>query len=131
MEKNIIIVEDDPFTQEFYKYLFSKTKYKTTTIEDGDLLMEKVKEDNVSLVIMDINLKNTYMNGEKVDGVILSRFIKQNEQLSGIPILLVTAYQKNVGPNNYFEESLADDYIVKPIIDYNDLLNKVNKMIVN
>ncbi|MCU7497463.1 MAG: response regulator [Ignavibacteria bacterium] len=131
MEKNIIIVEDDPFTQEFYKYLFSKTKYQTTTIEDGDLLIEKIGENNTSLIIMDINLKNTYMKGEKVDGVMLSRFIKQNEQFSAIPILLVTAYQKNVGPNNYFEESLADDYIVKPIIDYNDLLNKVNKLIVN
>ncbi|MGE5399243.1 MAG: response regulator [Ignavibacteriales bacterium] len=131
MEQNIIIVEDDPFTQEFYKYLFSKTKYKTSTIEDGDKLIEKINEDNTNLIIMDINLKNTYMNGEKVDGVILSKFIKQNEKFSKIPILLVTAYQKNIGPNNYFEESLADDYIVKPIIDYNDLLNKVNKLIAN
>ncbi|MEI7812245.1 MAG: response regulator [Ignavibacteria bacterium] len=130
MDKHIIIVEDDPFTQEFYKYLFSKTKYKTITMEDGDKLMEILAEDFAGLVIMDINLKNTYMKGEKVDGVILSRFIKQNASLSKVPVLLVTAYQKNIGPNNYFEESLANDYIVKPILDYNDLLNKVNNLII-
>lgn len=129
MDKNIIIVEDDPFTQEFYKYLFSKTKYKSITMEDGDKLMDIIQNDNVGMIIMDINLKNTYLNGEKVDGVILSKKIKQSENHSKIPILLVTAYQKNIGPNNYFEESLADDYIVKPILDYNDLLKKVNSLI--
>lgn len=129
MDKKIIIVEDDPFTQEFYKYLFSKTQYKTITMEDGDKLMEILHTENAGLVIMDINLKNTYMNGEKVDGVILSKHIKNSENLSKIPVLLVTAYQKNIGPNNYFEESLADDYIVKPILDYNDLLKKVNSLI--
>lgn len=130
MEKKIIIVEDDPFTQEFYKYLFSKTKYQTTTLEDGDELIRKLEEEPVNLVIMDINLKNTYMNGNKVDGVMLSRYIKQNEMHSKIPVLLVTAYQKGMGTNNYFEESLADDYIVKPIVDYNELLSKVNNLIV-
>lgn len=129
MEKKIIIVEDDPFTQEFYKYLFSKTKYPTQVIEDGDKLMEVVRQKEAGLIIMDINLKNSYMNGEKVDGVILSKHIKKVEGITNIPILLVTAYQKNVGPNNYFEDSLADDYIVKPILDYNDLLNKVNNLI--
>lgn len=129
MDRKIIIVEDDPFTQQFYKYLFSKTKYVTTTLEDGDELMSLLGEESISLIIMDINLKNSYMNGEKVDGVMLSRHIKLNEAHSKIPILLVTAYQKQLGTNNYFEESLADDYIVKPIVDYNELLNKVNKLI--
>lgn len=130
-QKNIVIVEDDPFTQEFYKYLFSKAKKSIIIIEDGDQLLERLASDNIGLVIMDINLKNTYLNGQKADGVLLSRTIKQNENFSKIPILLVTAYQKNAGPNNYFEESLADDYIVKPIIDYNDLLNKVNILTAN
>lgn len=129
MEKKIIIVEDDPFTQQFYKYLFSKTKYQTTTLEDGDELMRQLAENSISLVIMDINLKNSYMNGEKVDGVMLSRYIKLHKVHSKIPILLVTAYQKQMGTNNYFEESLADDYIVKPIVDYNELLNKVNNLL--
>lgn len=131
MNKKIIIVEDDPFTQEFYKYLFSKTSYQTVTMEDGDKLIENLGQEEVNLIIMDINLKNTYMDGKKVDGVILSRFIKQNEKFSNIPILLVTAYQKGIGSNNFLEESMADDYIVKPIIDYNDLLNKVNSLVMN
>ncbi|MGE5362974.1 MAG: response regulator [Bacteroidota bacterium] len=131
MNKKIIIVEDDPFTQEFYKYLFSKTSYQTVTMEDGDKLIENLGQEEVNLIIMDINLKNTYMDGKKVDGVILSRFIKQNEKFGNIPILLVTAYQKGIGNNNFLEESMADDYIVKPIIDYNDLLNKVNSLVMN
>ena len=129
MERYIIIVEDDPFTQEFYKYLFAKTKFKISIIEDGDKVIENLASGNVCMLIMDINLKNSFLKGKRIDGVCLSRHIKQNESFSKIPILLVTAYQKNVGPNNFLEDSLADDYIVKPIVDYNELIKKVNKLV--
>ncbi len=48
--------------------------------------------ESISLIIMDINLKNTYLNNEKVDGVILSRIVKENPVYSKVPVLLVTAY---------------------------------------
>lgn len=131
MDKNIIIVEDDPFTQEFYKYLFAKTNYKISIIEDGNKVIDKLGLNDTCMIIMDINLKNSYMDGKKIDGVSLSKCIKQMEKFSKIPILLVTAYQKNIGTNNFLVDSLADDYIVKPIVDYNDLIKKVNKLVEN
>ncbi len=129
MEKTIIIVEDDPFTQTFYKYVFAKTSYKTIVLEDGDVLLETVANESISMIIMDINLKNTFVNGQRADGVMLSKMIKENEKSNKIPILLVTAYQNNLGTNNFLEESKAEDYINKPIVDYNELLKKVNKLV--
>jgi CheY-like chemotaxis protein len=127
--KSIIIIEDDPFTQQFYKYLFAKTNYKTEIFEEGDRLADMLENEVVNLVIMDINLKNTYLKDKKVDGIFLSKYIKNNDKTAGIPVLLVTAYQKTPSANNYFDDSLADDYIVKPIVDYNDLLDKVKSLI--
>lgn len=128
MAKKIIIVEDDPFSQDFYKFIFGKAGYETDITEDGDKLLDVLRHSDVSLVIMDINLKNTYLNGERTDGMKLSRVIKQDKQISKVPILLITAYTaSNIG-KNFFEESLAEDYITKPILDFNLLLNKVNKL---
>lgn len=127
--KKIIVVEDDPFSKEFYKYLIKREGYDPVVLEDGDLLFKILSEDIVSLVIMDINLKNTYFNDKKVDGVFLSKRIKENPVYSKIPVLLVTAYSLSTDGPKFFEDSLAEDYITKPIMDYNILLNKIKEMI--
>ncbi len=127
--KSIIVVEDDPFSQEFYKYLLKREGYVPLIIEEGDILFEQLTKESISLIIMDINLKNTYLNNEKVDGVILSRMIKENPDFSKIPVLLVTAYSLSTDGPGFFEESLAEDYITKPIMDYNLLLEKINNLV--
>ena len=128
MSKSILIVEDDPFTQQFYNYLFTKTGYKILITENGDEILELLEKEEIALIILDINLKNTYINNERVDGIQISRKIKKELNKSSIPILLISAYQKKTGGRNYFEESLADDYILKPIIDFNLFLKKVNQL---
>lgn len=129
MGKKIVIVEDDPFSQDFYKFIFTKAGYEPSIIEDGDLLLENLYNGDINLVIMDINLKNTYLKGEKSDGMKLSRIIKQDKKISKVPILLITAYTaSNIG-KNFFEESLAEDFVTKPILDFNLLIDKVNKLI--
>jgi two-component system, cell cycle response regulator DivK len=129
MSRKIIIVEDDPFSQDFYKFIFSKAGFETLITEDGEKLLDYLRQGDISLVIMDINHKNTYLNGEKTDGMKLSRVIKQEKMISKVPILLITAYTaSNIG-KNFFEESLAEDFITKPILDFNLLINKVNKLI--
>ena len=127
--KNIIVVEDDPFSQEFYKYLLKREGYLPLIIEEGDLLFKELKNGVISLIIMDINLKNTYLNNEKVDGVILSRLVKKSPEYFDIPILLVTAYSLVTDGPGFFKESLAEDYITKPIMDYNLLLEKIKKLV--
>lgn len=129
MEKSIIIVEDDPFSQDFYKFIFRKAGISHQIIEDGDLLMNTLRSDPIGLVIMDINLKNTYLNGKKTDGVHLSKLIKEDDLLKSIPVILVTAYSPNLSDNKFLEESRAEDYITKPILDFNALISKVNSYI--
>lgn len=131
MNKNILIVEDDPFSQDFYKFIFKKAGYNATVLEDGDEILRRLKAETINLLIMDINLKNTYLKGEKIDGMQLSRLIKQDTATAKIPILLVTAYSKSVTQGKLIDESMAEDYITKPIVDFNMLLNKVDQLIVN
>jgi CheY-like chemotaxis protein len=121
-------MEDDPFTQQFYSYLFRRTSYEIKVTDNGDEFLTILEERPVSLIILDINLKNTYLNDEKVDGVMLSQLVKNNKKHEHIPVLLVTAYQNKMNGRDLLSESLANDYILKPITDFNDLLNKIHKL---
>ena len=131
MKKNILIIEDDIFTIDFYKYLFVKAGFNPIFIENGDLLIDTIDQEKISLIIMDINLKNSYFKGEKTDGIQLSRFLKTKSEYSHIPIILVTAYSISLKGEKFFEESLANDMMTKPITDFNLMINKVNELILN
>lgn len=127
--KKIIIVEDDAFLQDFYKIFFKKVGAEVFIIEDPDELVRSVQKERPDIIIMDINLRNSMLGSQKVDGIKLSRYIKQNFGKLNIPILLITAYALSTFGENVMEESLADDYLIKPISDYNKLIEKINKLV--
>ncbi len=129
--KNILVIEDDPFTIDFYNFVFKKAGLNPIVQEDGDKIIDILSAEKINLIIMDINLKNTYLMGKKIDGIKLSSFIKQKEGIKHPPVLLVTAYSPNLKESDFLKESLAEDFIIKPIIDFNQLIYKVNKLAVN
>ena len=127
MKGTILIVEDDVFTQELYKFFFQRKGYKYIITDDAEKFFSILEQNNVSLVILDINLKNTYLEDEKVDGIILAERLRASEKFSKIPIIVVSAYQSNMNGRNLIKDGLVDDFILKPIVDFNELIGKVNR----
>jgi CheY-like chemotaxis protein len=127
--KKLIVVEDDRITQQFYSLFFNKNGYDTVITDNGDKILETLLTEDVGLILMDINLSNTYLNGEKIDGIKLSQIIKSSERIKNIPLVLVTAYSLSSQLRKLLEESKAQDIISKPILDYKKFLNKINTLI--
>ena len=125
----IIIVEDDTFLQDFYKIFFKKVGGEVFIIEDPNEIIKSVLDSRPDIIIMDINLRNSMLGSQKIDGIKLSRYIKQNFCHLRIPILLITAYALSTFGENVMEDSMADDYLIKPIVDYNKLIEKINKLV--
>jgi len=125
----ILIVEDDLFLQDFYRLFFKKIGGEILILEDGNKIIDEISKGEINLIIMDINLRNTYLNDQKIDGIKLSRYIKINFPNYSLPILLVTAYSQLSMRDVFLKDSLADDIIVKPIVDYNQLIEKINKLV--
>ena len=125
----IIIVEDDSFLQDFYKIFFKKVGGEVFIIEDPNELVKSILKSRPDIIIMDINLRNSMLGSQKIDGIKLSRYIKQNFYHLHIPILLITAYALSTFGENVMEDSMADDYLIKPIVDYNKLIEKINKLV--
>lgn len=127
--KKIIIVEDDRITQQFYSMFFNKNGFAVTITDNGDKILDTLSREEVGLILMDINLSNTYLNGVKIDGIKLAQTIKSTEEFKKIPVVLVTAYSLSNQIKNLLNESKAEDIITKPILDYNRFLNKINTLI--
>lgn len=128
MKTNILIMEDDAFTQQFYELLFRRAGFNSIITDEGDRFMETLENQEVSIIILDLNLKNTFLNNERVDGISIAKIIKENQRYQHIPILIVSAYKNLTNGRNFLEETGAEDYILKPISDFNELLKKVNNL---
>jgi CheY-like chemotaxis protein len=129
--KKILIVEDDIFMQDFYRAIFKKIGGNYIILENATDIIEEVEKGDVGLIIMDINLRNTYLDDKRTDGIKFTRYLKQHFSNMKIPILLITAYPVSSLGENFLEESMADDYLIKPIVDYNKLIEKINKLVLN
>ncbi len=128
MEKIVLIIEDDPLILQFYKYIFDFENIDAVISEDADEIFKIIETKNVGLIIMDVNLRNTYIGEERTDGIELSRLIKENERYSKIPVILVSAYNLVTLDKESIKRSLADDFILKPIIDYNAFITKIKSL---
>ncbi len=124
-----MIMEDDAFLKEFYSFVFNKLGFAADILEDGDVFFQKLQTEKYDLILMDLSLKHTHLNGKKVDGVFLSRLVKENDELKKIPIIIVTAHLVNHHSKHLFDESLADDYIIKPISNVHVFIDRINATI--
>ncbi|MCX8056286.1 MAG: response regulator [Ignavibacteria bacterium] len=122
----ILVVEDDPFNVELFELILKRVgKFDTIITDKGDEILEHLRNGSVDLVIMDVSLDNTYYNKKKVDGIFLSRLIKNDQELKDIPIIIVTAYAGDEDISRILKESRAEECIKKPILNYNEFINLV------
>ncbi|MBS3946340.1 MAG: response regulator [Melioribacter sp.] len=128
-ERKILIVEDDPMLQEFYKVLFKRLGYNCIITENGEEIINYVTSGEINLLIVDLNLKNTFLNSRAIDGVELARYIKQNFYKFRIPILVITAYSTNYFADDLLKNGFADDYMLKPIVNFDKLIEKVDNLL--
>ncbi len=129
--KNILVVEDDPFSKEFYNLILKRAGYNPYVTDQAHELEDVLTSSEYSLIIMDINLKRAEMNGERVDGLMISQYLKNNVLFSHIPIILVTAYSGVAIKDDLLEKSKAQGLISKPITDINNFISKLENVMLN
>ena len=74
---------------------------------------------------MDVSLSNSYYRGTEVDGLMITRILKVNPKTIHIPVILVTAHAMEGDKETFLKETLADDYISKPIVNPEELIDKI------
>lgn len=121
---NIFLAEDDPTDFEFFSEAFKKISpcYKITRAEDGleciRILKNSIQPD---LIFLDLNMPG-------YNGIDCLKFIKDNENLADIPVIIFSKshYLKDI--DICFKKN-AHFYIVKPASA--DLLVNLLKQVIN
>jgi len=116
-KKKILIVDDDETILYILRRFFIGEGFEVLVAKDGLEAMERLKAENLSLVLTDIKMPS-------FSGIDLIRFIRQN--MKGIPIVAMTAY-----PYLYPEKrngNEVDAYFRKPF-DINEMLSSIEKIL--
>lgn len=122
MEKNILLVEDDPFLSDIYSTKFEEAGYVVDIAKDGVAAMAKAEEGTYALILLDVVLP-------KMDGVEVLQQLKKNEKTRAIPVVILS----NLGSDEEIKEGLkmgADDYLVKSQFTPSEVVAKINDLLI-
>ncbi len=128
--KQVLIVEADPMNARLFEMILTrKGHYEVNVADDPDEVLARVRSGQVDLVVMDVSLRNATYAGEEIDGVGITRLIKEDEKTRTVPVLLATAHAMDGDRESLLADSGAEGYIAKPIVDHQQFLNKVSALI--
>lgn len=82
-EEKILVIDDEPFSREYFQKILKKIDSKVQTAPDGTEGLKFFRESSYDLVILDIRLPDA-------DGIEILRQIKEINCLT--PVIIVTAY---------------------------------------
>lgn len=100
---HLLLVEDDAEISELLVTLLSKEGFNTTCAFDGDEGLDKARQDNFDLLVLDIMLPGR-------DGLEVLRELRKTKNT---PVLMLTARGDDIDRIVGFEMG-ADDYLPKP-----------------
>lgn len=103
MNVKILVIDDDPDILEVLRLLLSLENYEVLTALDGMTGLALARENNPSMIILDLNLPD--INGQQICKIIRGEL--------NVPILILSA-RDNVSDKVVCLEYGADDYITKP-----------------
>lgn len=107
MSKTVLIVEDNELNMKLFHDLLSAHGYATLQTNNGIEAMEIARENMPDLILMDIQLP-------EVSGIDVIKWIKEDEALSKIPVVAVTAFAMK-GDEERIRDAGCEGYISKPI----------------
>ena len=115
---NILVADDDKNTRKLMRAVLERENYTVITAENGEDALEKLANNHVDLVILDIMMP-------KIDGYELTKIIREND--NNLPILMVTAKQLPDDRHRGFIVG-TDDYMTKPI-DEQEMLLRIKALL--
>jgi two-component system cell cycle response regulator DivK len=113
LDKTVLVVEDNDLNMKLFHDLLEMGGYNVLQAKDGMEGWRMAREQRPDLILMDIQLPS-------VDGLEVTKWLKDDENLKSIPVIAVTAFAMK-GDEEKVREGGCDAYIVKPISLFNFL----------
>lgn len=103
--KNILLIEDDPFIKQMYVNKIEETQIKVFAVLDQDEIDTILDKNSIDLILLDLILPN-------ISGFELLKLLKNKSQTQYIPIIVLSNLSSQKDIDQAFKLG-ANDYIVK------------------
>ena len=107
MSKTILIVEDNELNMKLFSDLLEASGYNTVQTRNGVEAVGLARQHMPDLILMDIQLP-------EVSGLEVTRWLKDDETLRGIPVIAITAFAMK-GDEEKIRQGGCEAYLSKPI----------------
>jgi len=106
VQRTILVVEDEPILRDTIVYNLRAEGYEVLTAGDGATALDTAQRSHPDLVLLDLMLP-------VLDGLEVCRQLRQRQETTGVPILMLTARADETDKVVGLEMG-ADDYVTKP-----------------
>jgi two-component system OmpR family response regulator len=120
--KRILVCDDDPLLVDLLDYRLSSRGYEVAIARDGGEALARLQEARPDAIVLDAMMP-------VMDGYEVLRRIREEEALSDIPVLMLTARKQERDIVSALELG-ANDYLVKPFIP-EELVARLGRLIGN
>ncbi|GLS00122.1 response regulator [Brevundimonas denitrificans] len=107
MSKKVLIVEDNELNMKLFHDLLDSQGYETLQTREGLQALALARLHKPDLILMDIQLP-------EISGLEVTKWLKDDEELSHIPVVAVTAFAMK-GDEERIRQGGCEAYISKPI----------------
>ena len=107
MPKSVMIVEDNELNMKLFNDLLESRGYDVIQTRNGMEALDLARAHMPDLILMDIQLP-------EVSGLVVTKWLKDDEQLAHIPVVAVTAFAMK-GDEERILQGGCEGYISKPI----------------
>ena len=107
MPKTVMIVEDNELNMKLFNDLLESRGYRVIQTRNGLEALDLARAHMPDLILMDIQLP-------EVSGLVVTKWLKDDEQLAHIPVIAVTAFAMK-GDEERILQGGCEGYISKPI----------------
>ena len=105
----VLVVDDEADIRFLIRKILEKENYLVDEAEDAGEAWEKINREKYDLILLDVMMP-------EVDGVELSRKIKEDERFRDMPIIMLTVMSAVEDKEWGFDYGFCDAYLTKPII---------------
>lgn len=126
--RRVIIVEDNAAVAKYFRYVLEHDGYTAATTESGDEAVGLAADSETVAVVVDVSLRATQYAGRYIDGLELSRILKEGAQTALVPVIIATAHVMAGDRERFLRESKADGFLRKPVVDPRDFVSLLERL---
>jgi len=119
-KRRILCIEDEPEMIDLIRLILERRGFEVLGAVGGQEGLDTVRREKPDLVLLDLMMPD-------VDGWEVYRQMKADEELKGIPVVVVTAKAQSIDKVLGLHIAKVDDYVTKPF-GPGDLLESVDRV---